>query len=57
MTETEWALYWATESWLEKDVPAMVGITDAAACTRIWAEVDRVRRLFQAGAESLPDAP
>lgn len=49
MTETEYALYWATEAWIEKDVSTETGLP-LAACARVWAEIERVRALFRASA-------
>lgn len=48
MTDTELTLYWATHSWLEKDVPVETGITDTEMCRKLWLEVQRVRGLFWA---------
>jgi len=44
MNETDWALYWSTASWLEKDVATETGLPEAE-CRRLWAEVERVRAL------------
>jgi hypothetical protein len=47
MNDTECALYWATESWLEMDVPTETGLPPEM-CRQIWIEIDRVRTLFRA---------
>ncbi len=47
MTHTELCLYWATESWLEKDVRSETGLPPDMSAS-MWAEIDRVRALFRA---------
>lgn len=47
MNDTECALYWATESWLRKDVATETGLPEDM-CDKVWAEVERVRALFRA---------
>ena len=47
MNDTEYTLYWATVSWLEKDVPTETGIHDADTCRRFWLAIERVRALFR----------
>lgn len=58
MTDTEYCLYWATESWLEKDVANETGLPPEM-CDRMWAEIERVRALFRASIklEGLPPRP
>lgn len=46
MNDTEVCLYWATESWLEKDVARETGLPPEM-CTPMWAEIERVRALFR----------
>jgi hypothetical protein len=47
MNDTEVCLYWATESWLEKDVASETGLPPDT-CAKMWAEIERVRALFRA---------
>jgi hypothetical protein len=47
MNDTECALYWATDSWLRKDVASETGLPEDM-CEKVWAEVERVRALFRA---------
>lgn len=53
MTDTELCLYWATESWLEKDVPSETGLPPDM-CASMWREIDRVRALFRASIQLVP---
>lgn len=58
MTDTEAFLYWATESWIEKDVATETGLPPEM-CARMWEEIERVRALFRASLEpsTLPRLP
>lgn len=58
MNDTEYTLYWATVSWLEKDVSTEMGIDHADTCRRFWAEIERVRALFRASVKlTVLDSP
>lgn len=53
MNDTETCLYWATESWLEKDVASETGLPPDM-CAAMWREIDRVRALFRASIQLVP---
>jgi hypothetical protein len=55
MNDTELCLYWATETWIEKDVASETGLPPDT-CAKMWAEIERVRAVFRAS-NKLPVLP